>query len=64
MPWCRYSLAELLMGRRLRTQVPQLPEQFIPNWPHLESLKVQHERYKTNKRVTMMNITEHMGEQA
>ena len=36
MPWC--SPAELLMGRRLRTQVPQLPKQFIPNWSHLVSL--------------------------
>ena len=46
MPWCGYSPAELLMGCRLRTQVPQLPKQFIPNWPHLELLKVLHERYK------------------
>ena len=48
MPWCGYSPAELLMGgHRLRTQ---LPEQFIPNWPHLESLKVQHERYKNKQK--------------
>ena len=46
MPWCGYSPAELLMGRRLRTQVPQLPKQFIPNWPHIESLKELHGRYK------------------
>ena len=46
MPWCGYSPAELLMGRRLRTQVPQLPKQFIPNWPHMESLKVLHGKYK------------------
>ena len=46
MPWCGYSPAELLMGRMLRTQVPQLPKQFIPNWPHIESLKELHGRYK------------------
>ena len=45
MPWCGHSSPELSMGRRLRTQVPQLLEQFIPNWPHLGSLKVQDERY-------------------
>ena len=50
MPWCGYSPAELLMGRRLRTQVPQLPKQFIPNWPHLESFKVQQERYKSKQK--------------
>eukprot|EP00731_Ephydatia_muelleri_P021495 Em0014g86a len=50
MPWCGYSPAEQLMGRRLRTQGPQLPEQFIPNWPYLESLKVQHERYKNKQK--------------
>ena len=50
MPWCGYSPAELLMGRRLRTQVPQLSKQFIPNWSHLESLKAQHERYKNKQK--------------
>ena len=48
MPWCGYSPAELLMGRRLRTQVPQLPKQFIPNWSHL--VKAQHERYKNKQK--------------
>ena len=37
------------MGRRFRTQVPQLPKQFIPDWPYLESLKVQRERYKNKQ---------------
>ena len=30
MPWCGYSPAELLMGRRLRTQVPKLPNSLFP----------------------------------
>ena len=30
LPWCNLSPAELLMGRRLRTTVPQTDEQLIP----------------------------------
>ena len=35
MPWCGHSPAELIMGRQLRTQVPQVEEQFIPEWSYL-----------------------------
>ena len=38
-PWCQRSPAELLMGRRLRTCIPQIPEQLIPTWPYLEEFK-------------------------
>ena len=46
MPWCGHSPAELLMGRQLRTQVPQLQEQFIPEWSYLRNLRRQHKAYK------------------
>ena len=36
LPWCLLSPAELLMGRRLRTDVPQVANQLVPNWPHLQ----------------------------
>ena len=35
LPWCNLSPAELLMGRRLKTDVPQTKELPIPNWSHL-----------------------------
>ena len=46
MPWCGHSPAELLMGRQLRTQVPRVQEQFIPEWSYLKELKKQHKAYK------------------
>ena len=32
MPWCGFSPSELLMGRKVRTTVPQVAEHFCPNW--------------------------------
>ena len=34
-PWCMLSPAELLMGRRLRTNVPIPPTQLIPEWTYV-----------------------------
>ena len=34
-PWCGLSPAELLMGRQLKTDVPQVQQLLVPNWPHL-----------------------------
>ena len=46
MPWCGHSPAELLMGCQLHTQVPQVQEQFIPEWSYLRNLRRQHKAYK------------------
>ena len=35
LPWCNLSPAELLMGRRVRTDIPQSAKLLTPNWPHL-----------------------------
>lgn len=35
---CRYSLNELLMGRKLRTNFPIHPELLTPKWPNFEPL--------------------------
>ena len=32
LPWCRYSQAEPLMGRRTRTDIPQLKDNLVPKW--------------------------------
>ena len=52
MPWCGLSPAELLMGRRVHTNVPQIKHLFIPKWPYLKNfrrldqkLKVEQKRY-------------------
>ena len=45
-PWCGHSPAELLMGRQLRTDVPQVKTQMIPNWPYMKSFQQQECQYK------------------
>ena len=37
LPWCGLSPAQLLMGRPLRTDIPQVPSTLIPEWPYLTS---------------------------
>ena len=39
LPWCNLSPSELLMGRRLRTTLPQTTRQLIPLWPYLSEFK-------------------------
>ena len=46
MPWCALSPAELLMGRKIRTDVPQVKENFVPKWPHIVNFKSLDEDYK------------------
>ena len=38
-PWCNLSPAELCMGRRLRTSVPQTTGQLVPAWSYLAEFK-------------------------
>ena len=72
MPWCGYSPAELLMGgggggggggvgsehnsQNSRTAYSQLASFRITESTNMNDTKA-------NKRVTMMHVTEHMGEQ-
>ena len=35
LPWCGYSPGELLMGRKIRSEIPQHPSTFIPEWSYL-----------------------------
>ena len=46
MPWCVLSPAELLMGRKIRTDVPQVKENFVPKWSHIVNFKSVDEDYK------------------
>ena len=50
LPWCKRSPAELLMGRRLRTRVPQLPEQLNPRWLYLEEFRKQNQKFKIKQK--------------
>ena len=51
-PWCRLSPAELRVGRRLRTNVPQAKEMLVPNWPHTLGFKdLDHKQKERQKSV-------------
>ena len=51
LPWCKLSPAELLMGRRLHTNLPLLPEQLKPKWPSLKEFRIQDDRKKNNGKI-------------
>jgi len=46
LPWCGLSPAELLMGCRIRTDAPQHPKMFKPQWPYLDEFREKEEKYK------------------
>ena len=50
LPWCNLSPAELLMGRQLKTDVPQMKELLIPNWSHLIDFAEKDRRYKEKQK--------------
>ena len=50
LPWCKRSPAELLMGRRIRTRVPQLPELLKPGWSYLEEFRKQNQKFKAKQK--------------
>lgn len=47
-----YSPAQLLMGRQLRTTMPQLPVHLRPHWPNIKAVQASEERAKENQRRT------------
>lgn len=49
LPFCGLSPAELLMGRRIRTDIPQATKLFIPEWPYLSRFSGQHRKYKAQQ---------------
>ena len=49
-PWCNLSPAELLMGRRLRSNLSLSKEQLIPVWPYLEEFARQDNKFKQRQK--------------
>ena len=39
LPWCKLSPAELLNGRKVRTDIPQASHQLKPTWPYLTTFR-------------------------
>ena len=50
LPWCNLSPSELLMGRRLRTTLPVVPDQLIPSWPYLDKFRNSNEQFKQRQK--------------
>ena len=57
LPWCNFSTTELLMGRQLKTDVPQTKDHYILQWPHLKNLKEDHQKYKMPRVSITTNVT-------
>ena len=47
LQWCGLSPSELLMGRRIRTTLPQVTQHLIPNWSFLKSFRELDNKYKS-----------------
>ena len=50
LPWCNLSPAELLMGRRLRTTVPQTDKALVPRWSFLPEFKRLNREFKEQQK--------------
>ena len=50
LPWWGLSPAELLMGRVIRTDVPQTTMKLYPEWSYLTDFKTKEERYRANQK--------------
>ena len=49
-PWCNLSPAELLMGRRIRSNIPFIKDQLVPKWEFLEEFKNNNISVKENQK--------------
>ena len=50
LSWCKLSPAKLLMGRRLKTDIPQTKELLVPIWPHLNDFAEKDRQYKERQK--------------
>ena len=50
LPWCGFSPAQLCMGRRIRTSIPQVTEQLVPQWDYLEKFTEKNEGFKAKQK--------------
>ena len=46
LPWCNLSPSELLMGRRMRSTIPQVSDHLTPKWPYLTKFREQDLKFK------------------
>ena len=50
IPWCSFSPAELLMGRKLRTDIPIAKTLLTPQWSYLPEFRERDREYKAKQK--------------
>ena len=50
LPWCSHSPTQLLMGRRIRTVVPEADDVLNPSWPNLTEFRKADKQYKKKQK--------------
>ena len=50
LPWCGYSPAELLMGRKMRTNVTMLKEKLFPELPDYKKFEECDKKFKQSQK--------------
>ena len=51
LPWCNISPAELLLGRKIATDLPQPDAQLSPDWPYLKAFQTADGAHKLKQQV-------------
>ena len=51
LPWCGRSPSELLMGRNIRTNLPQTADNLVPMWPYLEQFRKDNGVFKNKQKI-------------
>ena len=46
LPWCSLSLTQLLIGRQVRSNLPHVKQQLIPQWPYLPKFRYLNNEFK------------------
>jgi len=50
LPWCNYSPAELLMGRKVKTDIPQTATQLTPQWNFIPDFQQKDKDFKRKQK--------------
>ena len=50
LPFCGLSPAELSMGRKIRTDIPELQQNLMPKWPYIQDFTVKHQKRKADQK--------------
>jgi len=55
LPWCNLSPAELSMGRKIRTSVPQTNKHLMPEWTYLTDFRKKSAQFKKKQKENFDN---------